>query len=91
MQHSKFAQVKEKLMNDICYYIHYEFDPRTLLEDIWTIYASCRQQEYENSIYKKTWDLKNAKESAENAFKEDMEISDLLKMGYEREIPDSCY
>jgi len=95
MQHSKFAQVKEKLMNDICYYmigtqIKIRFDePRTWLEDIWTIYASCRQQEYENSLYKKTWDLKNAKESAENAFKEDMEISDLLKMSYEREIPDS--
>lgn len=95
MQHSKFAQVKEKLMNDICYYmigtqIKIRFDePRTWLEDIWTIYASCRQQEYENSLYKKTWDLKNAKESAENAFKEDMEISDLLRMSYEREIPDS--
>ncbi len=95
MQHSKFSQVKEKLMNDICYYmigtqIKIRFDePRTWLEDIWTIYASCRQQEYENSLYKKTWDLKNAKESAENAFKEDMEISDLLKMSYEREIPDS--
>jgi len=95
MQHSKFSQVKEKLMNDICYYmigtqIKIRFDePRTWLEDIWTIYASCRQQEYENSIYKKTWDLKNAKKSAENAFKEDMEISDLLKMSYEREIPDS--
>lgn len=95
MQHSKFTQVKEKLMNDICYYmigtqIKIRFDePRTWLEDIWTIYASCRQQEYENSLYKKTWDLKNAKESAENAFKEDMEISDLLRMSYEREIPDS--
>ena len=95
MEQSKFSQAKEKLMNDICYYmvgtqIKIRFgEPRTWLEDIWTIYASCRQQEYENSLYKKTWDLKNAKESAENAFKEDMEISDLLKMGYEREIPDS--
>ncbi len=92
---SKLSQVKEKLMNDICYYmvgkqIKIRFDePRTWLEDIWTIYASCRQKEYANSLYKKTWDLKDATKSAKNAFEEDKEISDLVRMSFEREIPDS--
>ena len=94
-QESKLSQAKEKLMNDVCVYmvgkqIKIRFDePRTWLEDIWTIYASCRQKEYANSLYKKTWDLEDATKSAENAFEEDKEISDLVRMSFEREIPDS--
>ena len=55
-QESKLSQAKEKLMNDVCVYmvgkqIKIRFDePRTWLEDIWTIYASCRQKEYANSL-----------------------------------------
>ena len=53
-----------------------------------TLYASCRQKEYENSLFKKGWDLEDAKAEAKSAFKINNEISDLIGTS-ERKIPDS--
>jgi len=92
----KLFKAKERLRNDICYYllgrqekIRFDDKPRNWLEDIWTIYASCRQKEYENSLFKKGWRLEDAVEEAESAFKINTEISDLIGNSLERKIPDS--
>tara|TARA_B100000035_G_scaffold149693_1_gene127561 strand:- start:582 stop:1859 length:1278 start_codon:yes stop_codon:yes gene_type:complete len=94
--HPKLFKVKERLSNDICYYllgreekIRFDDNPRNWLEDIWAIYASCRQKEYENSLFKKGWDLEDAAAEAKSAFKINTEISDLIGTSLERKIPDS--
>ena len=94
MEQSKIFR-KRKLMNDICYYMvgtqkkHYLVSPhlvRRYLDNICIMSTA----EYENSHIKKLG-FKDAKESAKNAFKEDMEISDLLKMVRKGKYQILCY